>query len=98
MKTAHIKIPPDGAPGQSHFKFGQTDKVLVDFNKAIELSPKLNVYNSRGRVLEVRGKLDLAIADYNRQMKGALTARRPPLGILPRDGRRAVRYIAHGEK
>src|SRR4029077_18844208 len=49
---------------------GDYDGAIADFNRAIELDPKLAIfYTNRGLAKEAKGDLDGAIADYTRAIE-----------------------------
>ncbi|NEQ35854.1 MAG: tetratricopeptide repeat protein [Okeania sp. SIO3I5] len=56
--------------GAKHYKQGEYEKALADFNQAIQLNPKLaKAYNDRGIVYRKQGKYEKAIADYNQAIQ-----------------------------
>ncbi|MDM9384514.1 tetratricopeptide repeat protein [Chlorogloeopsis sp. ULAP01] len=55
--------------GLIYFQCGQRQKAFCDYNKALQLNPKLvSAYNNRANYYAARGELIAAIADYERAL------------------------------
>ena len=60
--------------------FGQLDRAIADFSKAIEINPRYaEVYIRRGIVYRIKGDSDNAIVDYTR---AAATPLRPQARLI----------------
>ncbi len=56
--------------GFAFYEKGQYDQAIADYDKAIEINPKLAMaYNNRGLVFDGTGQFDRAIADYNKAIE-----------------------------
>ena len=56
--------------GAAYANKGQIDKAIVDYDKAIELKPKLTLaYDNRGLAFFQKGQYDRAIADYRKALE-----------------------------
>ena len=56
--------------GLSYFYKGNYNESIVNYNKAIEMDPKLaNAYSDRGRAYDEKGYHDKAVADYTMAIK-----------------------------
>ncbi len=56
--------------GFAHFRKGELEKALVDFDRAIRMQPQLaDAYNNRGNVWQEKGDLEKALADFNQAIK-----------------------------
>ena len=70
-----IKLRPDYVEaydnrGIAYGRKGNSDRAIVDFNKAIELNPNYaEAYSNRGVAYHNKGDLDRAIVDYNKVME-----------------------------
>ena len=78
--------------GVAYFKKGQNDKAIAEYNKAIEINPRLaEAYANRGLAYaQGKGQFDQAISDFNKA-----------IGINPRYAMayndRAITYYYQGE-
>jgi tetratricopeptide (TPR) repeat protein len=53
--------------GTAHFKKGEYDQAISDFNRALEINPRFaDAYYNRGYAYGSKGQYDEAIADYSR--------------------------------
>ncbi|MCJ7542625.1 MAG: tetratricopeptide repeat protein, partial [Desulfobacterales bacterium] len=56
--------------GISYGKKGQYDQAISNFNKALEINPKLAVvYYNRGLAFDNKGQYDQAISDYTKAIE-----------------------------
>ncbi len=56
--------------GFAHFRKGELENALADFNRAIRMQPQLaDAYNNRGNVWQEKGDLEKALADFNQAIK-----------------------------
>ena len=56
--------------GNNHFRRGEYDRAIADFNEAITLSPDdAGTYYNRGIAYGEKGEYNLAIADYDKAIK-----------------------------
>ena len=56
--------------GIGYYDKGDYDRAIADYDKAIELNPKLApAYNDRGNVYSAKGDYDRAIADFDKAIE-----------------------------
>jgi len=75
LKEVDIELKSDEAGayidrGNAYSEKGDYDRVITDYNRAIELRPDdAFAYNNRGNAYSAKGDEDRAIADYNRAIE-----------------------------
>jgi len=56
--------------GDEHFKAGNLDQAITDYNRALEINPRdAEAYNNRGIAYDDKSQHDQAITDFNRALK-----------------------------
>jgi tetratricopeptide (TPR) repeat protein len=56
--------------GFAHYRKGELEKALADFNLSIRMQPRLaDAYSNRGNVWEKKGDLEKALTDFNQAIK-----------------------------
>jgi tetratricopeptide (TPR) repeat protein len=69
LKSPHKQRPYHNR-GKAYQAQEKYDQALLDYNKAIEIDPKIvDTYNNRGNIYQGMGNFDQAISDYGRALE-----------------------------